>query len=101
MRDPLAVPEGELLTHSPRAVPSDKQTRRPTPCLLSVRIGRLRPGLPGRAQPHAHVYLAQGRSAHASGRPTRHGVNGAYASAGSLVSVSTPAAYARAVSDRG
>jgi catechol 2,3-dioxygenase-like lactoylglutathione lyase family enzyme len=50
---------------------------------------------------HGRVTQAQGRSAHASGRPTRQAVNGAYACAGVSVSVSTPALRARAVFESG
>jgi hypothetical protein len=38
MRDPLAVPDGELLTHSPRTAVPIKQTRPPAGCPLPVRI---------------------------------------------------------------
>src|SRR4051794_9781177 len=40
MRDPLAVPDGELLTHSPRTAEPIQQTRPPAGCPLPVRIGQ-------------------------------------------------------------
>src|SRR5204862_7263078 len=40
---PVGSPGGGASYSLSTAVLSDKQTRRPTPCLLSVRIGRLRP----------------------------------------------------------
>ena len=43
MRDPLAVPDGELLTHFPRAAVCASRTRRLPSRLLDLRIDRERP----------------------------------------------------------
>jgi hypothetical protein len=62
MRDPLAVPDGELLTHSPHAAVCASRTRRPLSRLLDLGIDRVRPSgavVPGRAMSRPFGYRAR------------------------------------------